>query len=222
MIYGREMNIVGYADNNTTKKLKEDMETGGVILSQYCTDQWGKIILKLEEKGLTVTDMKTVILDRDSGNISLIVLFRGASCESCIANIEGGGGEGDIQKLSSADVSNILADFFSNTDKTTTATLDSCSLLFIKPSLVKQQSVGNVINKLLSTGYELSAILSVSLDKASASEFLAKYEGVFSDSLDLHILEFSGGVGIAVEVRSENAVANLRKTCGPWDVDMAR
>ena len=211
------MKIVAYSDTKTSKKLINGMEVSALILDSRITSQWGQVITTAENLGLFVTDLKSVVLKGD-GSISLIALFRGDSCQRHIQSIDVNG----VQTITNEnEVSSLREDFFSS-NTGTTATLDSCSLLFVKPSLVKQQSVGAVIQKLLDTGYELSAILSVALDRATATEFLAKYEGVYTESLDLHILEFSGGVGIAIEVRSENAVPNLRKTCGPWDVDMAR
>ena len=104
---------------------------------------------------------------------------------------------------------------------TNTATFDSCTCCVIKPHAVKSKYFGSIIDMIISQGYEISALKTLSFDRVQAAEFLEVYDGVIPDYQD-HVCQLSNGMSIAIEVRCENAVETFRVTSGPWDVDMAK
>lgn len=103
----------------------------------------------------------------------------------------------------------------------TTATLDSCTCVIIKPHSVKNNFTGEIINDIIEKGFEISALRSVFFTKIQAEEFLQVYQGVLPH-LDKSISELSSGLSICLEIRAKNAVESFRETCaGPWDPSIA-
>lgn len=103
----------------------------------------------------------------------------------------------------------------------TTATLDSCTCCVIKPHAVKAGATGDIINTIISQGYEVSAVQSFLLDRATAGEFYEVYKGVIEDYAT-HVAEMTTGRVVAMEIRAENAVQTFRKTVGPHDIEIAK
>jgi len=110
---------------------------------------------------------------------------------------------------------------FMDVESETTATLDSCTCCVVKPHAIKAGATGSIIDTILSQGYEISAMQSFLLDRATAGEFFEVYKGVVED-YGAHVDEMTTGKVIAIEVRAEDAVSTFRKTCGPYDVEMAK
>lgn len=87
----------------------------------------------------------------------------------------------------------------------TTAVFNNCSLLIIKPHIVKEGLAGQVIDCVLENGFEISAMEMFNLSRPVVEEFLDVYKGVLPEYLPL-IEHMSSGPIIACEVRQENVV----------------
>lgn len=66
-----------------------------------------------------------------------------------------------------------------------------------------------MIDIVLNSGFEISALQMFWLDKPSAEEFLEVYKSVVND-YNLIVEEFTNGACIALEVRQDNPVPMLR------------
>jgi nucleoside-diphosphate kinase len=100
-----------------------------------------------------------------------------------------------------------------------TVVFSHCSLLIIKPHIV-YSSIGKVFRILAEKEYEISAIETLSLSQHQCKELLRLYPSsmpVYEWSLELQ-----SGTCIAVQVRKENVVAELRELVGPIDPVKAR
>lgn len=82
----------------------------------------------------------------------------------------------------------------------TTAVLNNCSLLLIKPHIVKEGLVGQIIDMILEAGLEISAMELFNLSRPVVEEFFDVYKGVLPEYLPL-IEHMSNGPMIALEVR---------------------
>jgi len=100
-------------------------------------------------------------------------------------------------------------------------TLDSCTCCIIKPHAVKAKQMGNILDLIISQGYDVSAISTVNFDKLQAEEFLEVYKGVVPEYSD-QVLQLCSSLAIALEIRAEDAVSTFRQTAGPWNVAMAK
>lgn len=103
----------------------------------------------------------------------------------------------------------------------TTAVFNNCSLLIIKPHIVKEGLAGQIIDIVLSAGFEISAMELFNLSRPVVEEFMDVYKGVLPEYLPL-IEHLSNGPLIALEVRQENVVNSLRDLCGPHDPEIAK
>jgi nucleoside-diphosphate kinase len=82
----------------------------------------------------------------------------------------------------------------------TTAMLNNCSLCIIKPHIVANGQAGQVIDLILSEGFEISAMELFYLDRPSAEEFLDVYKGILPEFVPL-IEHLISGPSIVLEVR---------------------
>ena len=115
-----------------------------------------------------------------------------------------------------------IAFFFSTPHMklTTTAILNNCSLLIVKPHAV-QANTGCIVNSLLRAGFEISAMELFNLDLHTVEEFYEVYKGVLVEYTDI-CRELSSGLFLVLEVRQEGVVDSLRKLVGPLDPALAR
>ena len=91
----------------------------------------------------------------------------------------------------------------------TTALLNNCTLCIIKPHIVVGGQAGQIIDMILSEGFEISAMEMFYLNKPSAEEFYDVYKGVLPEYIPL-IEHLTGGPSIVLEVRQENVVNTFR------------
>lgn len=102
-----------------------------------------------------------------------------------------------------------------------TAYLNNCSCLLIKPQIIQSYLLGKIIDRVLTEGFEISAMELLYLNKPTAEEFFEVYRGVLPEYLPLleHIIN---GPIVALEVRQEKAVLALRELVGPHDPQLAK
>lgn len=93
------------------------------------------------------------------------------------------------------------------------------TLAIIKPDIVQQNLAGQVIDQVLSHGFEMIAMKMVKLTQAMAGEFYAIHKGrPFYDDLVEFMTETRV---IALVLEKENAVKDLRLVVGATDPDEA-
>merc|ERR1719183_1071388 len=103
----------------------------------------------------------------------------------------------------------IEIEFFFDRKWPTTAIFNNCTCAVIRPHAIKQ--TGAIIERILSEGFEISALQMQALSTVAAEEFLEVYKGVLPEY-----------PVIAMEIRQENAVDTFRKLVGPHDPEIAR
>ncbi|CAD8056661.1 unnamed protein product [Paramecium sonneborni] len=112
--------------------------------------------------------------------------------------------------------------FFSDkSNLKSTAVFNNCTCAIIKPHIVLEGRAGQVIDIILSEGFEISAMQMFYLDRATSEEFFEVYKGVLPEfqAMSEHL---TSGPCIAMEIRQENAVKSFRDLCGPHDPEIAR
>ena len=80
------------------------------------------------------------------------------------------------------------------------AAFNNCTCCIIKPHLIAEKKVGQVLDLILSEGFEISALQMFWLDRQTAEEFLEVYKGVIPDFTQI-AHELTSGPCIALEVR---------------------
>jgi nucleoside-diphosphate kinase len=111
-------------------------------------------------------------------------------------------------------------EFFFGRNWPTTALFNNCSLCIVRPHAFVS-SAGEIVNRILAEGFEISAMQLWCLDKASAEEFLEVYKGVLPEYHDM-VSQLCAGPCLVMEVRQEDAVNSFRKLVGPHDPEVAK
>jgi len=110
-------------------------------------------------------------------------------------------------------------EFFFDRKWPTTAIFNNCTCAVIRPHAIK--SAGVIIDRILSEGFEISALQMQALSTVAAEEFLEVYKGVLPEYHDI-VQQMCAGPVIAMEIRQEGAVDTFRKLVGPHDPEIAR
>ena len=111
--------------------------------------------------------------------------------------------------------------FFFGGAMKTTAVLNNCTLCIIKPHVIKDGALGQVIDMILQAGFEISAAEMFYINRTTIEEFYSVYKGVLPEYLPV-IEHMSTGPSVVLEVRQENAVENFRAFVGPHDPEIAK
>lgn len=101
------------------------------------------------------------------------------------------------------------------------AILSNCSLCLIKPHAFQEGKTGQIIDKILEDGFEISAMQTFFLERNEAEEFFELYKGIhpaFHQMIDQCV----SGPLIAIEIRQENVVPAFKRLCGPHDSEKAK
>jgi len=109
--------------------------------------------------------------------------------------------------------------FFGKRKIPTTAIFNNCTLCVIKPHCIGK--MGEIVDRILGEGFEISAMKLWNLPKNMVEEFLEVYRGILPEYHDL-VEELSSGSCLVCEVRQENAVESFRKLVGPIDPEIAQ
>jgi nucleoside-diphosphate kinase len=102
----------------------------------------------------------------------------------------------------------------------TTALFNNCTLCIVRPHAFTT-SGGEIVDHILTEGFEISAMRLWYMDKATAEEFLEVYKGVLPEYHDM-VGQLCTGPSLVLEVRQENAVDSFRKLVGPHDPEGAK
>jgi nucleoside-diphosphate kinase len=103
----------------------------------------------------------------------------------------------------------------------TTAVLDNCSLCLLRPRMLHEHRVGELLDAILAAGFEISALKLLHLTTRDADEFFRVYKGISRQYHEV-IKCMTSAPLIALEVRGDDVVRSFREFCGPHDVEIAR
>lgn len=102
-----------------------------------------------------------------------------------------------------------------------TAAFNNCTCCIIKPHIVHEGLAGQIIDIILSEGFEISSMEMFTLDRPTAEEFFEVYKGVLPEFVAM-VEHMTSGPCIVLEIRQENAVRSFRDLCGPMDPEIAK
>jgi nucleoside-diphosphate kinase len=115
-------------------------------------------------------------------------------------------------------VSNLL---FRNARLPSPAQYNNCTVAVIKPHAFTSGHTGQILAEIQASGFEISAMQLFTLDQHASAEFLDVYKTVVPEYNKM-VAELQSGPCIALELRGDDAVGNLRALCGPWDPSIAQ
>jgi nucleoside-diphosphate kinase len=199
-LFGRVLTIKEYADAATSQRLNK-VAGGSVsfLLLASCSRQWGRVLADCEKSGATITGARTFVPGQVRGKDERLDAW--CDCVASRDDFEGpclavqfrspAGDDGRLLEFALSSGAAAAPDggragwdlgdgssFFTASARKVppTATMNSSSLLLVKPHVIRSGVAGGVLSHLLGEGYELSAVQSYTLDLATAREFLAPYQ----------------------------------------------
>jgi nucleoside-diphosphate kinase len=102
----------------------------------------------------------------------------------------------------------------------TTAVLNFCTLVIVKPQAV-QRHTGDIISAIQLSNFEISAIRMLDLKLKDAEQFYQVYDGVIPGWEDM-CKELASGPLVALEIRGPSIVGPVREIVGPVDPVLAK
>lgn len=265
-VYGRQLKVIGFADEYTIKKLGTKRQKTLGIVKPDAYVHLGKIIDAAFSSGLVIGEMQMLKITREQAeqfysNLRGTENFTKAShflCSDAITVMElvgensvdkwkqlmgpedpngwrsaqntlrGQFGTDTVQNAvygsdSESQAAEDIEFFFGPNRKqfAQTAVFDNCSLCVVKPHIVSSGGMGKIIDDILARGFEISAAQIFKEYRPNIEEFFEVYKHVLPEYGDM-VTELLSGPFLAMEIRSEDAVASFREFVGPSDPEIAK
>merc|ERR1719359_1963647 len=213
-VYSRQVKIVEYGDVFTRNELEGKKSRTLALVKPDAYPHLGKIIKEIYKMNFIIAQMRMVKMtkadaEETAGNPHTLRAQYGADKD--VKNAIHG-------SKSIMDARNEI-EFFFDRKWPTTAIFNNCTCAVIRPHAIKD--TGDIIDRILSEGFEISAFQMQALSTVAAEEFLEVYKGVLPEYHDI-VEQMCAGPVVAMEIRQENAVETFRKLVGPHDPEIAR
>lgn len=105
------------------------------------------------------------------------------------------------------------------------AKLQNCTCSIIKPHIIQEGKLGDVLTAIYEGGFEVTGLEIVRFDRASAAEFHEVYDGVLYEYMDM-VTQLQSGPSVVLEIKPNDQLADpvesFRKLVGPMDPDLAK
>lgn len=224
-VYSRLLKIVDYGDVATRTAFATASQDATVIVHGVGCDKVGAILSKagqLElrvEKGRFCRFSSRLAADMRIPEISFVFTLQGRDAGAKAAELAQWAPRGTVLVVPEESAAMVREAAFDS--GLSTATFRSCAVCVIKPHAIIQGVAGEILQRLVDEGFDISAFAVVSLTRADAEDFLEVYKGVVPEYKQL-VEHMASGPCWAVEVRAENSVQALRSVCGPHDPEICK
>lgn len=104
-------------------------------------------------------------------------------------------------------------------------TTENCTLCLIRPHVVKDHLVGDVLNEIINAGFSIEGVYSFHLSLNMAEDIFSPYRKIYS-AYEKSLTHLCSGPSVAVLVTRpeapENIVQDFRAFSGPVEPDIAK
>ncbi|RNF18738.1 putative nucleoside diphosphate kinase [Trypanosoma conorhini] len=235
-ILGGIVKITGYADEVTRVLCEKKSEFTVVLLADTLFSQLGHYLAILtEECGFTISSLQMTWLSEDApekyslpegltgGRVVVAWCVRAEAIQKGLDYVKRVTGafaardEGEAKKW---------AQLAEEAGRKPVAIFGDprCSVVIVKPHAVRSRNAGSILQQLLDTGLELTALMLANLSSRVVDGFLAPYKDVLPDFSET-ARALAGQVWIIQLVSLEDdadVVSQVREVCGPFDPIIAR
>ena len=242
-VLGRQLRIAAYADESTGNFFANHRTSTFALIKPEGYKNLGSIIQAAIQAGLEISRLRMGKLSRETAQMlfhddlidsisSDVVLGLELSAPEAVSKWREllGSIDFDSQTIrgrfgrdvaygseSKEDAEKELNLFFESIQKS--AVFDNCSCLLIRPHAMK--SAGLILQRVIDSGFEISALQMFNVGRDIADEFLEVYKGILPEQPE-QVSEMSSGSFIVAEIRQEGVVDKLRKLAGPHDPEIAK
>jgi nucleoside-diphosphate kinase len=225
-VHARVFKVAAYGNDATKGRFTQARSLVTALVPPHCYADFGTVLTLAQRGGFSISKLKTLPEPGHEGGVALAVelvgslggaqspdelwqaVFRGSS-EPCAREVQ--------LKLSGPDTAALFS------GNSTTAAFDSCALLVVKPHAVREGVAGQIVSALIDANFQVSCMQLFNLSRTEAENLTEVYDGVINPSeYAAMTLELSSGPLLAIEVRAENAVDELRQLVGPADYEVAK
>lgn len=242
-VYARQLKVVGFADGFTKQRLGNLQDSTVVVCPPTAYENVGKILDAVHKAKFKVANLKMFRLPRrlaenifreeqwgphilDDLASDAFVAFEVMTSDP-IVKVKGlidsnpALFAGAVSSSSARLADQQVLSLFGTANLPNSAQFVDCTVCIVKPHAVAQGVAGQIVDAILSAGFDISAMEQRHLDPQDSAEFLEVYKTVVPEYSKL-ASELSNGPCIALEVRGENIVNKFREFCGPHSVEVAK
>lgn len=251
-ILSRQLYITGFGDTKTQEKFSRDLEATIVIINFSGFQYLGSILTVFEKNNFAISRGKMINQDRMKINCSsletklekkyVVLELRGENCFNVCARLLIECENATVTMPLRAELGGLKKYCLGQSDKTlikqeiniffplareihcNSAIYENTTCCIIKPHAVREGRAGEIVQDIINANYEITAFEIMTLDFASATEFLEVYKGVVTEYKDM-VAQLVSGPCIALEVksnRSSKTPEEFRNLVGPSDPEIAR
>lgn len=235
-IFGGTVTLTAYADEVTRVLCEKRNEFTTVLLGELSFSQIGRSLAVLtEECGFTISSMHMAWVTPDTiAKYGLPQTFVGARvvvawcnrADAVLKGLEYAERVSGAYAASDAEEAARWCQLTEEAERNPVVLFGEyhSSIVIVKPHAVQKQTAGNIIQRLLDTGLELSALVLTNLSSRVVDKFLQPYKGIFSD-FSAMAKALAGPVWVAQFVsldKSTDVVSVVREACGPFDPTIAK
>ncbi|EDW42841.1 GM23827 [Drosophila sechellia] len=235
-VFGRQFDIVDYADDTTRTNLAKYRKKGFVLLkNNMWTKHLGKFLKTLIDNKININQgmmvqfspkMVTQFLSgKDTTDVSSSVLMNELLAGPAIS----------LELIGDNVVETIkaCAQYKSTEAETPSVKLspsleelfEKHTLAIIKPHSIKDGLLGDIISEILSNGFRLTAMRMILMARINCEEFYEVYRGVLPEYIPM-VAQLASGVCMCMEIACVDPEKitdrEFRNFCGPMDPEIAK
>ena len=114
-----------------------------------------------------------------------------------------------------------IKQMLSNCRTVSDAASGSCTFCLLKPHVLQQKLVGEIVQHILSNGFRITSYLTVTLSRVMADELFGVYRGIIPKYND-NMQQICCGPSVALMIEKDsNVVEEFRELCGPIEPEVA-
>lgn len=225
-VYNRLITIKKYCNKATTNYMESREVHFLVILGSEGRQHIGSILQLAKQHKLITGKMKSIGQDmsdigaRSGDFLFQLVGYDGEESQKYIPIVENLGRCVTCTAISADEMISVM----SRKSAINVSDSESCTMCLIKPHVLRDQNTGEVIDAILSEGYEVSAIYSVHLTNSIAEELLDVYKEIFPKFTAM-IEHITSSPCLALKIVGPNQgfglVESFREFCGPLNPELA-
>ncbi|KAL4151895.1 hypothetical protein PRNP1_008832 [Phytophthora ramorum] len=221
-VYSRQLTIMEPANEFTRQMLLQREDKALFVISPNGYSQMGRVIQLIEQSDLSVRDLRMVQLQQTHiATLQSMGAINDNNQQQSLLR--------DVSVLVEVRVSSpkVVQDRAFSTGASpndvfrTSAVLDNCTLCILRPRIVREARVGEIVDAIVTAGFEVSALQLVHFQMHEADELFQIYKGVVRQYHEM-IKYMCSSPCLALEVRGEDVVRRFRELCGPFDVQVAK
>jgi len=234
-VFSRQLHLIEYADEGTTAYFSAENVRPFALVKPSAFSSIGEIISSIQHP-FSLARMKMISLDASAADrfgcsagqavaIETTVIAAGANDDVAsrwakAMEVHGDGVYTACGGQDSHDDTVFAFETCRSSLESMPASSDMTACL-VKPHVVIARQAGSVLSEILASGFTITAMEMVHLDRSMATNFFTVYQGVLTEYADMvaHMIE---NYSIFIRLEGPNVVADFRDFCGPNETELAK